>query len=916
MQSVRPLTLLHLADIQIGLHGDFETVKDLGGGITREITEAFLEEALEPLGRVLCDDGEADGCTDVFVVLSGDVTSTAAQGEFELAEVFLEGLIDALGERYVGMMMVPGNHDVAWDHSRLDDGRRMKMKPYVDFARRLFKENKARFDPRRALRLSPAFRMGNDPAPNDLVLAADLREDYGIYIVGLNTCEEESHERHFAYVSRAQIRLVEKMLDRATNAQGARDLEASTVVAVMHHNPLPVQADLETAGTDPKKRVDRGYVNAVQVLRSLRNHSVDLVLHGHRHRDAWNRLSVWQPDEDQVGANGNPFEDPPLYVASAGAFGAARRHRAERSPRSFSLLELFANRRSSHGLCCARIMTWEAGDWVQRESFILPGVHRSPIKLSGDGSVTPQTVLSSLLPASSNEEALEVALQVTQTVAGPDLVLLLSDELDPDRARLGKQAIVGSDLSRFEEEQLASVYDDSAESPIEYVFQSEPNLRSRVLSRMKEGGDVLGGFATSRGYNSFLHLYDVSLRHSAVDNDRNAKLHLCVGYHSAAHAAPGPMEAERPEQRRFCQSDFPVLLRRCLLAHDAFEHDFLAKIDPAVAELYRASYQSLQNWGTKGPARVLYQRAEAFFHRKRRNREFAAGFRGPIMLDQAGRKLDFNLYREQEGVLFILKKKIEKLFLLSLAFQEIEAVETNGELGGPDFARVFDPLIVETGARAEALREEPRSGKGLNPLLVSFYLPCTAPENRDGCFGLRFFPTRDQLAWLVSDRTQKSQDRVVEAETLINSQMRGYAGRVFEGVAAYVFETQEAFRSKAGLTERLVNGDHLRYWASKADPEVASAMDSVGAEFDQRIALRREITSIERDRWAGGAGDVQVLDIPVVHHGETLAVVQIQTEQQYVLERIGPIALSVLKEATLPLALRAADQGSRTRRNR
>ena len=179
-----------------------------------------------------------DGRFDV-VAISGDLTQRARSGEFQRARVFIRH-----AERVSKVIVVPGNHDVAWwrapfgvgDEEKLLANYRMFISPEVE----------------PVLRLPEAVFIGVNTAHGVArwTLTWNLRQ---LSVIGT--------------IRRPQLERL-----RAELARSAPD---DARVVVMHHNP--VKGELSQR---------HGLLDTKRVLGAFADMGVDLVLCGHDHQEA------------------------------------------------------------------------------------------------------------------------------------------------------------------------------------------------------------------------------------------------------------------------------------------------------------------------------------------------------------------------------------------------------------------------------------------------------------------------------------------------------------------------------------------------------------------------------------------------------------------------------------------------------
>lgn len=173
------------------------------------------------------------------VAISGDLTQRARAGEFLRARAFIRH-----AERVSRVIVVPGNHDVAWWFSPLGMGDDRKL---LRKYRQYISED-----------IEPVLRLP------------------GITLVGLNTCHGVM--RHTLTWNLRDISIIGALRDDQL-AHAARELEstldADARVVVMHHNP--VKGELSQR---------HGLRNTNRVLGAFADMGVDLVLCGHDHQEA------------------------------------------------------------------------------------------------------------------------------------------------------------------------------------------------------------------------------------------------------------------------------------------------------------------------------------------------------------------------------------------------------------------------------------------------------------------------------------------------------------------------------------------------------------------------------------------------------------------------------------------------------
>jgi 3',5'-cyclic AMP phosphodiesterase CpdA len=173
------------------------------------------------------------------VAISGDVSQRARAGEFQRARAFIR---DA--ERVSRVIVVPGNHDVAWWFSPLrlgkDEALLRKYRRYV------------------SADIEPVLRLPG-------VIIAGVNTAHGVVLETLTW-----NPRDISILGHLSQQQIERLQETFA---GAADADARVVV--MHHNP--VKGELSQR---------HGLKHTPRILGQFAEMGVDLVLCGHDHQEA------------------------------------------------------------------------------------------------------------------------------------------------------------------------------------------------------------------------------------------------------------------------------------------------------------------------------------------------------------------------------------------------------------------------------------------------------------------------------------------------------------------------------------------------------------------------------------------------------------------------------------------------------
>jgi len=173
------------------------------------------------------------------VAISGDLSQRSRSGEFQRARVFLQH-----ARRFSEVIVVPGNHDVAWWKAPLGFGDPLRM---TQNYRRFISED-----------LEPVLRIA------------------GATIVGLNTSQGVTRRTLTWNIRDISIigDLRRDQLERA-RAEFERSRAGDARIIVMHHNP--VMGELSRR---------HGLKHTQRILGAFAEMGVDLVCCGHDHQEA------------------------------------------------------------------------------------------------------------------------------------------------------------------------------------------------------------------------------------------------------------------------------------------------------------------------------------------------------------------------------------------------------------------------------------------------------------------------------------------------------------------------------------------------------------------------------------------------------------------------------------------------------
>jgi 3',5'-cyclic AMP phosphodiesterase CpdA len=210
------------------------------------------------------------------MVLSGDFTFGCDQGGFDAAIEFIRILSKHVPAG--GILVIPGNHDI--DLGTPVRIRKLSLPTSQEEAEKPFRDFLA------------ALRVGG-PQPNHYLAGIkriQRRGQKGLVLIGLNSCRVERRDAQgWGYVGPDQIaQAAQSLLAPGDETQARND---DTVIAIMHHNPLPIwDVGIQTLNSVPQRRKFSFVMDAAGTLSFLADLGIAILLHGHTHIDSYKRV--------------------------------------------------------------------------------------------------------------------------------------------------------------------------------------------------------------------------------------------------------------------------------------------------------------------------------------------------------------------------------------------------------------------------------------------------------------------------------------------------------------------------------------------------------------------------------------------------------------------------------------------------
>ena len=316
------VSIAHLSDLHFGDKSRFR--KKEPASLGRDCARA-IKSAMQSTFKLDKPD---------LVVVTGDITQQANIWEFHHALQFFNGLQDALTIARSNFVFMPGNHDISWGvckkyfenypHKSANEYDpqlyEQKMWDFINFRNRFY-EN----DP-------PALVINTERGA-----VLHVFENINLCIAALNSCEEETHEKHIGVISEPQAQAVMDGL--------YHDYKNYIKIIALHHavNSKSDLADdylenlkqsaesgkitlelLERFQSDALSVTGNAFINAI--IEECRVH---LVLHGHQHAEQQPHQVRWSPNQEEY-----------CQICPSGSFGLKSDSLPPDQPNNLRLIHL------------------------------------------------------------------------------------------------------------------------------------------------------------------------------------------------------------------------------------------------------------------------------------------------------------------------------------------------------------------------------------------------------------------------------------------------------------------------------------------------------------------------------------------------------------------------------------------------
>jgi 3',5'-cyclic AMP phosphodiesterase CpdA len=273
--DARNATLLHVSDTQFGQYHHFgDGVDSLAFQLVRDLRRIQGEEGVPSVD---------------LIVLSGDIAEQGKGREYAEARAFIDALLEHTGLDPAKVVVVPGNHDISWPLTKgyFAECEDEEVPPKEPYPRKW-----------RNYQAFVAALHGEAAFTEDQPFRIQRFDELGLAVAALNSTWRESHrkEDHYGWCGREQYYWFQEQLAA---------LPDLVRIAVVHHNAR------RGAVADNENLADE------QDLTNVLGPHLDLLLHGHTHQAAEDRLPggtlVLATGSAAVNADWRPAEAPNQY---------------------------------------------------------------------------------------------------------------------------------------------------------------------------------------------------------------------------------------------------------------------------------------------------------------------------------------------------------------------------------------------------------------------------------------------------------------------------------------------------------------------------------------------------------------------------------------------------------------------------
>ena len=227
-----------------------------------------LIEAIESIMQKITNDTNDEFKQIAGIIITGDFVFIPNKEEFSLAKKFIMELLERSGLKPKQLVIVPGNHDIAYIKGAVSlpgemppEASQEAMREYNEFYESIY-----------------------SIAPNEYLCSCrkiQLSDNLLIEMIGVNSCVLQQEEESFVqgYVGRKQWEKITNELNMKPNTP-----TYSYRILLMHHHLLSTSIYSEKP---EKKKNYNILLDAGRVSNNIRKYRIKMVIHGHGHESGY-----------------------------------------------------------------------------------------------------------------------------------------------------------------------------------------------------------------------------------------------------------------------------------------------------------------------------------------------------------------------------------------------------------------------------------------------------------------------------------------------------------------------------------------------------------------------------------------------------------------------------------------------------
>mgnify|MGYP000830684289 CR=1 FL=1 len=204
-----------------------------------------------------------------ILVVSGDLSNTSSQEEYDVLASFLEKLIAKTNIHKNNVLIVPGNHDINWAENMkaYEESKNTSLKKKT--AHEFYEEKYKYFS-----KFYNDFYSNDIKFPSQKYVIRDFSYDNSILFVCLNSTLEMSYVKEQENQRRVIFDLskLEKELEELSK-QYDKKYSQLIKIAILHHNPIKMS-------TDPTSKCIHNWDNISNIFKK---YDIKIFLFGHEH---------------------------------------------------------------------------------------------------------------------------------------------------------------------------------------------------------------------------------------------------------------------------------------------------------------------------------------------------------------------------------------------------------------------------------------------------------------------------------------------------------------------------------------------------------------------------------------------------------------------------------------------------------